>query len=595
MPNRNLEQFPFSYAGFTAPRDSSKAQKPRGLKPAARKDKRNALARSISAVAVLLVVIMPLTAHAGGGALPDNDTVMKAMVEELERSMESLVLDDLPKPYFIEYSAQDRLSFTMRASYGGLVRSDDNRFRLITSRVRVGSYTLDNTNVGRGFGGRAALPLDDDMTALRHAMWQMTDNDYKQAVEMLTRKEAYLKQKTDEERPDDFTPAEPVRAVEPSPEIAFDEAEWKTNLERLSERFKKFPKVQDSDVSFFAGAVNKWIVNSEGTRVRKADTGAYVQVGARLQAADGMRLADSRTYLSMFVDGLPSVEKMLDDIDELAANLIKLSEAPVLDHYTGPVLFEPDAAGTVFAALLADGFCARPTPLGSGGRGDRSLEKKIGLRILPRSFNVYDDPGPTTFEGKTLAGAYTFDDEGVRARRVSLVENGILKTLLAARASTEKITGSTGHGRSAGFGQPRATIGCLYVSDSNGLSAEALKAELIQAAKDEGLLFALRVVSMKAGGFGELGDPIYAYKVFVEDGHEELVRGLTFPRVEIRALKRLLAAGTKPTVYNATSGISASVIAPAILFEELDVNKIEGEFDRPPILQAPLERTTSED
>ena len=73
-------------------------------------------------------------------------------------------------------------------------------------------------------------------------------------------------------------------------------------------------------------------------------------------------------------------------------------------------------------------------PLGSGGFRDGSLEKRIGARILPRSFSVYDDPGPEKFVDTLLAGAYTFDDEGVPAQRVQLVEEGVLKTLLLSRA-----------------------------------------------------------------------------------------------------------------------------------------------------------------
>ena len=233
-----------------------------------------------AALPMLTVAVAP--AHAGsGGALPDNDTMMKAMVEELVRSMDDLVLEDLPKPYFIQFNAEDRLTFSMRAAYGGLLNSARDRFRVATSRVRVGSRELDNTNMGRGFGGRTALPLDDDLTALRHAIWRMADVDYKRAVELLTRKQAFLKQKNVEDRPDDFSGAAPVVHIEPSPEISLDEVLWRHNVERLSGRFLDYPQIQDSSVSLFAGAVNNWVVTSEGTRLRTADTGAYLQIQAR--------------------------------------------------------------------------------------------------------------------------------------------------------------------------------------------------------------------------------------------------------------------------------------------------------------------------
>jgi hypothetical protein len=281
---------------------------------------------------------------------------------------------------------------------------------------------------------------------------------------------------------------------------------------------------------------------------------------------------------------------ILADIDGMCRKLIALTAAPVLEHYTGPVLFEPRAAGRVFEALLADGFCARPKPLGAGSGSDTSLEKRIGRRILPRSFHVYDDPGPEFFEGTLLAGAYTYDDEAVRPRRVTLVENGILKTLLASRAPTRKIKKTTGHGRSGGLGDARATIGCLYVSDELGMSADGLKEELLETARDEGLEFALRIEAMEVGGFGQLGNPIYAYKIYTDDGREELVRGLEFLPVGTRSLRHILAAGTRRKVYNSTAGVPASIIAPAVIFDELELTRIEREFDKLPILKSPLQR-----
>jgi hypothetical protein len=528
-----------------------------------------------------------------GDLIADTDVVTGALVAELDRSMKNIVLGDLPRPYFIQYAAEDRVTCTLRASYGGITRFEEDRVRFGTSRVRVGSFTLDNTNVGAGVGGRALFPLDDDLTALRHAVWSMTDSDYKQALEILTRKQAYLRQKFIEDRPDDFSPAEPSRDREPLPTLAFDRAAWRRNVADLSGRFQRLPEIQEAEVSFLAGTSTQWLVNSEGTRLRRGDTGVLIEVRAETQADDGMKLTDRRSYLGLQVADLPPLEKMQSDVDEMGRQLLALRAAPILEHYSGPVLFEPQAAGVVFEAMLAEGLCARPLPLGETGSGDRSLEKKIGLRILPKSFLVYDDPTEEYLDGKVLAGAYTYDDEGVKASRVTLVENGILTTLLAGRAPTKKIKHSTGHGRAAGFSAPSAAIGCLYISSSDGLSADELKSELIQAAKDEGLEFGLRVESLSPDNEdapGDIPNPIYLYKVYVADGREELVRGMEFLPVEVKSLKRIIAAGRDRKVHNTISGVSTSLIAPAVLFEELELNKIEQEFDKPPILPSPLTR-----
>ena len=539
---------------------------------------------------LVLTTLATLLAPADAPPLPEGDVVFKALVDELDRAVSDLKLEDLSRPYFVQMHAQDREVHSMQASYGGLVQSQPQRNRIISTRVRVGSYQLDNTNVPGSSGQVGFLPLDDDYTALRHAIWLLLDQDYKRAVETLTRKEAYLRAKTtDEDRPEDFTPAPPTVDFESIGRLEIDAAQWEKVVVQLSDRFHEYPKLQDSNVSLLAGSAVHWIVNSDGTRLRTSDTGFMLEVSAELQAKDGMPLADSLTYVGLTDEHIPSPEKISADLDEMARKLIALSEAPVLEQYTGPVLFAPKASGAVFDALLADGLSARPVPLGARW-GDDSLEKKIGLRILPRTFSVYDDPGPEFLDGQALAGAYKYDDEGVAARRVQLVEKGILQTLVAGRAPTKKIKQTTGHARSGGFGDPRAQIGCLYLSDSSAISDDELKRELIQAAKDEGLPYGLRVEAMSRDREDSLPHPVYAYKVFVEDGREEMVRGMKFLPVQTRSLKRLLASGKEQAVYNSLSPVGTSIIAPGVLFEELELTKIEREFDKLPILPSPAMR-----
>jgi TldD protein len=516
-----------------------------------------------------------------------DDVIMRAMVDELDRSM-SLTFGDLPKPYFLHLHAQDRKSHTMSAEYGALTGSDETHNRLINIRTRVGSYELDNTNFRRQFGQFGLLPLEDDYDALRWAIWLLVDRDYKQAVENLTHKHAYLKDKQAEDRPPDYSAAPKVIESRPKKSLAFDPATWERNIERLSVRFHAFPKIQDGGVTLFAGTADEWIVNSEGTRLRVSDTGVQIEVHAELQAPDGMPISDSVTFLAETIEQLPPLDKMISDVDTMCKKLIALSEAPVLEQYSGPVLFDATASGRVFETLLGDGICARPQPVGAS-EDPGSLEKKLGLRILPRTFNIVDDPQPRMFKDKLIAGYYEFDDEAVPPQKVAVVEKGILKTMLSSRAPTRKISQTNGHGRSGGMGDARAEVGCLYISDETGVSADELKKELVQAAQEEGLPFALRV-EMVEPGEESIGDPIYAYRVWCEDGREEMVRGMQFRPVQTRSLKRLLAAGNEPKLYNSMSRVSSSYVAPAVVFEELDLAKIEREFNKLPILPAPAAR-----
>lgn len=529
------------------------------------------------------------------GVLHDSDTMMRALVAEMQRSMDQLVIEGLARPYHIRLTAEERLTYSCQATYGALVRSDSGHARQAQSRVRVGNYEMDNTHIGYPFGGRASLPLQDDDAAIRHALWRMIDQDYKRAVEVFTRKIAYLQQKNVVDRPNDYAPAEGHVAIEPSPEFSWSQGAWEYKLRRLSQRFADFPEIQDSQVTLYGMAVNQWIVDSEDTRLRTGDTGTLLTLRAEIQAEDGMLLQDSMSYMAPLPADFPEEEKMLADIDSLCRNLTELAQAPILDEYTGPVLFEAEAAGRVIESLLADKLCARPVPLGRRNAVDESLARKIGRRILPRTFTVHDDPSVKEFNDKMLVGSYRFDDEGVPPQNVQLVERGILKTLLASREPTKKIAQTTGHARKAGFSDPQAHIGCLFIKDTEGLADEALRDKLREAAKDEGLTFGILVKSMNDGGNGSLGDPIYAYRVNVEDGSEELIRGVRFGPVDTRELKRMLAAGKRQAVYNAIGGTSASIIAPGMLFEELELRRIEAEFDRRPILDSPANRTASRD
>lgn len=545
-------------------------------------------------ITILAIFAISLSTYTSKGYAQDhnsmkNDVIMRAMFDELQRSMKKLKLEDLPIPYFIYFNTEDRYTVNMSASYGGLLQSNERHTRTFDSRIRVGSYELDNTNVGRFFGNAGALPLDDDYIALRHAIWLIADVDYKQAVETFTAKKAYLKDKTIEDRPHDYSSAVPVIDHEPLARFSIDRVKWEMNLVRLSERFNKYPQIQFSDVTFFGGSANNWIVNSEGTRLHQGDTGVMIDIDAEIQAPDGMTLFDGKTYLAQTLEQLPSMAQMIFDIDTMCTKLIAQTKADKLEQYTGPVLFEPVAAGNVFHSLLASRLGARPTPLGRGP-DDKSLEKKLGLRILPRSFTIYDDPTPEWFKDKILSGSYTYDDEAVRAKNISIVEKGILKNLVASRSPARKVKQTTGHGRKPGFGDSRATAGCIYIQDENGISPQELRTELIQAARDEGYEFALRIESITDSSFGSLGEPVYAYKVFVDDGHEEPVRGLKILPVETRSLKRLVAAGREQKVYNAMTRTPTSVISPAIIFEELELARSREEFDKLPYLPSPLQR-----
>lgn len=586
---------------------------------------------------VILLAAGLLVATAAAAPPTDEDVLMRALVAELDRSM-TLQIEDLQSPYFVQYAVADRESYRVSATCGAIVTSDDDRSRSLSTVVRVGDYHLDNTNfagggggAGRrgrggggwgGAGGTASLPTEDGYSAIRQATWLATDSAYKVAVETLARKQAYMEERSFQDRPDDFARAEPVESIDPRIALKLDVDAWERRLRAISARFLEHPHVLDSLVTLTASADNRYLVNSEGTRIREGVAGVVLAISAQAQAEDGEQLSDQITHHAATADGLPSEAELRAEIDAMTQRLAGRVRSARLQSYIGPVLFDGRAAPQLFQAMLARGVAGSPEPIGGGRRrfaGLQSLDKYLGKRILPDSFQVYDDPQAASLDQEYLAGHYAVDDEGVPPQRVEIVVDGRLKGMVMSRAPTREFPTSNGHGRLTGRGLTRAAIGCLFVEAADGVPAEELKQALIEAARDQGLEYGLRVNSISGGGARQagprsgrqapgrfqlggraqaespLGDPVTVYKVYL-DGREELVRGCEFGSLDVATLKGIIAAGNKPIVYNTGSatGAPTSIVAPAILFEELELFTIEEDRQTHPIMEAPHQRKNAD-
>ena len=553
------------------------------------------------------------------------DTVLLALRDELARA-EQLHLDDIEAPYFVQFRVTDRESHRMSAAHGALVSSTPSRRRSLSADVRAGSYELDNTNFsggggfggfggfrpGRGggaFGGGTTLPIEDDYTAIRQAAWLATDSAYKSAVETLAQKRAYMEGRDTEDRAPDFTPMEPMTAIGDKGSLGFAAPEWEDRVRRISARFTNHHHLQDSGVELQVSSGADYLVNSEGTKQRIEAGRTVLTLRAEVQAEDGQPISDRIVLIAETADALPPEDEILADVDALASRLATTMEAPPLVDYTGPVLFDGVAAPQLFDALLAQGVGARPAPVGGGRRraGGDSLEKMVGKRVLPKSFQVWDDPGIADHDGKPLAGHYGHDHDGIAPRRVDLVVDGKLVDMLRSRVPTKEFSGSTGHGRGG-----RASPGCMYVTSNEGLTSDELMATLLEAAEDEGLEFALKVTALNdtspggqadirrmiqrmargGGGRGPSGppDPLLITKVYL-DGREEPVRACEFDALQLNSLKDIVAAGNAPVVWNRVSGQAPfSVVAPPVIVEDLDLFAIEEEYEKRPFLPSPVVR-----
>ena len=572
------------------------------------------------------------------------DVLLRAMQDELLRSTGTLQLEGLERPYFIEYAVVDTASTVLEATFGASVRNERSHLRSLRVDIRVGSHELDNSEfVGmRSLFSMGSLPRDlvreDDYDALRHDLWLATDAAYKEALEQLAQKRAFLQNRVQEERTPDLSVEGASVLIEPTAESAFDEGAWRETVRRLSGVFRQYPAIDESSVTLRVESTDKYLVNSDGSMVRQPAPLAVLYARAATRAPDGMRLKHFVPFYAHAVGDMPAEAELEAAVRSMASELTALASAPVLDDYIGPVLVSGQASSELFGQVLGAQLSGHRPPLLEDQRmaammPSSDLANRLNRRVLPASFDVVDDPTRGVFAGESLMGGYAVDDQGVQARPVTLVEGGVLRTLLMSRRPREGSPQSNGHGRAGAFGSATAQPGNLFVRAGGGLSEEALKDELIGMARDFGLDYGLLVtvlddpaitgtdpispssifLMMQSGSSQpRLTSPILAYKVYVEDGREELVRGLGFRDVSVRSLRDIVASGEDEYVNNrflapsggglpgafriviplglgipGGQGIPAAVVAPSVLFEELELERTAGAQQTPILMEHP--------
>jgi predicted Zn-dependent protease len=513
-----------------------------------------------------------------------GDGLLEALLTELTRSYTHLKMDQVQAPYYIEYRVNDVDDYNAEAAFGALVQSQRVHVRILRVVVRIGDYKQDSY-FGQGVGETNILPLDNDPIALRHQIWMATDDAYKSAGEAYAEKQAAMKQfSADPTAVDDFAKEPAVIAVEPLAALKVDEQGWKKTLEDVTALYKQYPDVQSSSASARFSGVNEYFVNSEGTVTRDGHTTYSVQLNSAAQATDGMRVTRNPAYMVARVEELPSHDALMSDARKTLDTLVALRRAPIVEEeYRGPVLFAPDAADDVVASLIGQNVVGRKPQLGKPNRTTGSFASSYKTRVLPNFLSVVDDPSLKEFEGKSTVGSYDVDSEGVKAQRVTLIDNGTLKNYLVGRQPIRDFPASNGHGRAAPGVFPGPGLGVLVVKSSEAQSQEELKKRAMQMVADQGLPYAYRVDTLGLGN-----SPRLLYRVYAKDGHEELVRGAVFSELDVRAMRSdLIAAGNDPLISNRSGGAPTTVISPSLLFGELEVKRADTSKDKLPEYPAP--------
>lgn len=560
------------------------------------------------AASFVLLAAAPALAAAPTPSPDARVKLLDAMASELTRNQQQLKMQSHEPPYFMSYQLKDYEQQAIAARYGAVFMDDGYRERKLYVDVRVGTYDFDSSvpeglefsfsTKGTSYISRKEGPLDDSPLALRTALWLITDEKYKSALfQYLKKKGEDVYAVEDPQRPPSFTKEKPATHVQPPLNAPFNRERWVKLAREVSAQFNKHPELFDSEVRVTTDKVTRLFVSTEGTRLVTEEVIYGLHVSAVTRAPDGQLLDDSRNYYSPTEAGLPDDAKVREAAAKVIEELLALRAAPAIDPYTGPAILAPEAAGVLFHEAVGHRL--------EGDRQDGDSEGKtfkgqVGKLVLPSFISIHDDPSLKVLNGEPLNGYYLFDEEGVKGQRVTLVEKGVLRNYLLGRRPVEGFLQSNGHGRSQGTLKPVARMANLLVESTKAVSDAELKRLLINEAKRQGKPYGLIIRDITGGntntssyGYQAFkGVPRMVYRVDVKTGQESLVRGVEIVGTPLSAVNRILASGQKPGIFNGFCGaesgnVPVSTIAPAMLLQEIELQRaVEGK-DRPPILSSP--------
>jgi predicted Zn-dependent protease len=528
---------------------------------------------------------------------------MQTLQQELEREMAVLSKAD-PPAYYVGYTVTESARAAVSGSNGALLSSSENRSRWLEAQVRVGSYEMDNTRQVAGvrsFAGSYGEPIsvEEDPGVLRRAMWRQTGEQYRAAAEALIKIETSrdVRVQTVEGGAPDFSREKPNVSYGRPATLSVDRRPWEEKTRAYTRFFRASPAILNSIVTFSAQATNQYQVNSEGTKLQFGQLRYRLELFIQGKAADGMDI--NRYYNFDWTDpaAAPDDRTVLAQAAILQKEMEGLVQAPLVEPFAGPAMLTGRAAAVFFHEVFghrSEGF--RQKSIDEG----QTFARKVGEQILPEFISIVDDPTQARMGSTVLLGNYPFDDEGVAAQRVALVENGILRNFEMSRQPIEGFPQSNGHGRRQVGLAPVSRQGNLLIESSRKVSNAQLRRMLIEEVKRQGKEFGLLIDDI-AGGFTFTGrgqpqafqvQPLVVYQVFADGRPDLLVRGVDIVGTPLVSLTKIMATGDTLEVFNGYCGaesgsVPVAAAAPAMLISELEVQKKQTSTDRPPILPHP--------
>jgi TldD protein len=532
--------------------------------------------------------------------------ILRALEIEMERNWNAFQKMPTP-PFYLAYEVTEYDTITTSGSFGTLTAATTDRTRNLDIDLRVGSPKLDNYHPVRGgmFNvldnfNPASIPIEDDPAAIRAAVWYQTDQRYKRSIEQWIAIQTNVKVKAENtDKAPDFSSGPAEKYIEPIIKLsAVDRKSWETKVRAYTKPFRRFGNIYQADARLSASVETRTFVNSEGSRIQTSQPFYRLSINAFAKADDGMELPKSESWFSTTLQGLPSDEEVLARVAQMTKDLMALKLSPVMEPYTGPAILSPRATGVFFHEIFGHRIEGQRAKNEDDGQ---TFKDKVGQKILPEFLSVYSDPTLTRLGKTELSGCYRYDNQGIKSRRVTVVEKGIFKNYLMSRTPIEGFAESNGHGRRQAGYNVEARQSNLIVVASESTTREELKKKLIEEVTKAKLPYGLFFDDVQ-GGFTLPGRerpnsftviPVMTYRIY-PDGREELVRGVDLIGTPLTTFGKITAAANDPAVFNgicgATSGgVPVSAGGPSLLVSQVEIQKKPKSQERSPILPPPFD------
>lgn len=549
-----------------------------------------------------LLCLSVFLASAQSPPRPNPTLLLNSMAQELDRNFTALKAKADPAPYFLSYEVTDVDYRTISASLGAATSNSGGRTRALDVSVRVGSPKMDNYRRIRGDRGQftsgALLTYEDNPNSIKRRLWLETDRAYRAAAERFIRIRTNTQVKVAaEDDSDDFSIEKAVKSEQDAPALEFDSDAWSQRIRSLSNRFRNYPRVLTSRVSVSAQTDMRYLVNTEGSRVSHGRGFARIIISASAKADDGTDLSTFESFEALAAGGLPDDKTLFAAIDRVAGDLTNLLTAPESEPFVGPAIFSGRAAGVFFHEIFGHRVEGHRQKDDSEGQ---TFTKSVNTKVLPEFLSVVFDPTRRQIGGIDLNGWYDYDDEGVKGRKVTAVDHGVLKTFLMSRSPIKGFEVSNGHGRRQPGLEVVSRQSNLIVESANAVAETRLKEMLIAEAKRQNKPYGLYFRDI-TGGFTTTGRaglqafkviPVVVYRVYADGRPDELVRGADIVGTPLASFSKIIATGNKPEVFNGYCGaesgsVPVSAASPSILVSEIEIEKKAKSNDRPPVLPTP--------